>query len=265
MDFGRHEMQYDAVLTWGRALGSLSLLLPLCLPLGGCAGESVDLGEGEAGTPLEGVWVGSLASDAFVTSPKKLQLNLDAHGNGSLLVGETALEPPADKAVGYPPEAQADAGEASSLLLHLYEGVSYALENVSFSGNNLHFELTPHLAFEPWCALQTPVAWDIGGYRCLENEGGQIEREDGQKRCFADPLGDRQEVDCLALFLCSVSHSVGCFCDETTCHAEMPSGRLAMSFDLELDESRTALRGRHLFGEEEPWPAPEVELLRREE
>lgn len=235
---------------WRRWLGVLAVL-----PALGCAGEAVDLGGNDAGpgdATLEGEWVGTLASEVFVSSPKTLRLTLDANLGGTLLVGDAPLGPPTDPSVGYPPEAQADAAEATGMIVHLYDGITYSLQNVSVSDKTLRFEVDAVDAFDPWCQLQTPVEWPYGEYRCLENWGGGVDRSSGSKQCFMDnpDTGARVNVDCVALFLCSVSLSTGCFCSATSCRAENHDSPYAVHFELQLDEVGTTLTGEHEYWQE---------------
>jgi hypothetical protein len=215
--------------------------LVLLVPLVGCGAESVDMGDNDPDT-LAGTWVGSLLYEVFLTNPQTLRLEIDATGHGTLLVGDTPLPPPTNPAVGYPPEAQADAGEATGLLLHLYDGVTYPTENVQVSGTNLSFAVDAMHAFDPWCRLQVPFFAD-GGYRCRENLGVQVEREGG-KRCYEYPNGVRgEEEDCLAIYLCSIDNLKGCLCTATECTAGSVSGDWDVTFDLELSDDGSVLRG----------------------
>jgi len=63
---------------------------------------------------LAGTWRATLTSGALASSPKPLRLELDATGNGTLLVGDAALPPPTDPSIGFPPEAELDAAEAAA-------------------------------------------------------------------------------------------------------------------------------------------------------
>ena len=235
---------------WRRWLGVLAVL-----PALGCAGEAVDLGGNDAGTDnltLEGEWVGTLSSGVFVSSPKTLRLTLDPNGAGSLLVGDTALAPPTDPSVGYPPEAQADAAEASGMLIHLYDGITYPLKNVSVSDKTLRFEVDPMLAFDPWCQLQTPVAWSTGEYRCLESWGSGVDRSSGVKQCYMiDPdSGAHVDVDCVVLFMCNISFGTRCYCTESSCGAENHDPTHLVRFELQLNEAGTTLSGDHAYWED---------------
>ena len=221
-------------------------------PLGGCGGESVDLGEDttteEASASLAGHWVASLSSGAFVTGPKLLRLDIDSEGHGTLSVGAVTLEPPTDPSVGFPPEAQADAGEASGLLVHLYEGVEYGLRKVNASDGGLSFEVDAYEAFRPWCELQTPILTSVG-YRCRENWGGGVRRPGGQKQCHqVNPATQEQVVeDCLAIWLCSMEVSSGCICTESGCSVSSGGRQTVSRFDLALDETGNTLSGGHSF------------------
>lgn len=248
-------MQEKLMLAVRHALTPLVLLL--LVPGGGCAGESVDLGDDGAGleedqdAALRGTWVGDLSGPAFLTHPKPVRLVIDDNGQGTLLVGATPLAPPTDPTVGYPPEAQADAAEASGMLVHLYEGVEYALQNVVVTGQALQFQVDAFQAFEPWCRLQTPVWTDVAQYRCRENWGGRVDRSDGQKRCFVmnPETGEEFEEDCLALSLCSISSS-GCHCTASECFASDAGDPAIATFDLQLNEAGTILEGEQSFAHE---------------
>lgn len=223
---------------------SPTYLLPLLLSMG-CAGGSIEFGETPTPTSLEGTWVGQL-SGRTVLSPKRVELTLDAAGHGTLLVGDEPNAPPMDPTHGYPEEAQADAAVASGLLLHLYDGVSYTLGEVEASDGRLSFELDALEAFEPICALQTPIETDRG-FACLENSGGGVDRSGGTPVCYAgaqDSPG-RENVDCLLLFLCSLDAVRGCRCSETSCTANDGGQPARASFELSLDSAGTTLSGGH--------------------
>ena len=132
---------------------SRSALIGLLVALAGCGAQSEELGSDPraAAASLEGTWTTTLSGSAFVSNPKPLSLQLDATGNGTLLVGDQRLPPPTDPAIAFPPEAEADAAEASGMLLHLYEGIEYSLIGVQMSDQRLHFEIDAIQAFEASC------------------------------------------------------------------------------------------------------------------
>jgi hypothetical protein len=237
-------------------------LFPFLLVLG-CSAGPIEFGEEPAPISFEGTWVGQLSSDA-VLSPKRLELTLDASGHGTLLVGDTPNAAPTDPARGYPEEAQADAAVASGLLLHLYDGVSYTLGAVDAHEGSLSFEVDALEAFEPICALQTPIATDRG-FSCLENSGGGVDRSGATPVCFtgAADAPDRPEVDCLLLFLCSIDRTRGCRCSETSCSASDGGEPARAHFELTLDGEGTSLRGTHRFALNEATAAAgELTLVR---
>jgi hypothetical protein len=219
----------------------------LAVSVGACGAKSVDLGANEdtlvEETTLAGTWIGSVSSSAFLTGTKTLRLDIDAAGQGTLLVGEATL-PPLDPSVGSPPEAAADAAQSSEMLFHLYEGATYPLQNVQVNGNAFHFAVDTVQAFQPWCAIQTPILTNIG-HRCRENWGGMVDRSNGEKRCFVDnPITQaKEEEDCLALWLCSVALDPVCRCTETACAAGNSREPLTAPFDLELRNEGSLLSG----------------------
>jgi hypothetical protein len=221
-------------------------LFPLLLALG-CSGDFIEFGEAPPPTSLDGTWVGHLSSNA-VLSPKRLELTLDASGHGTLLVGETPNAAPTDPARGYPEEAQADAAVATGLLLHLYDGMSYGLMSVNANAGRLNFEVDALEAFEPICALQTPIETNFG-YRCLDNLGGGVDRSSEPQRCYegAYDSPDRRDVDCLLLFLCSIDLTRGCRCSETSCSASDGGRPARVHFELALDSAGATLDGSHRF------------------
>ncbi len=254
-----------------------SAVIAVGLALAGCGGEAVDLGDNGEQVSLEGEWVGSLESYLFVTtveippdsgvvappSSKPLRLRLDSFDQGSLLVGETALPPPTDPNIGYPPEAQLDAAEASGMIVHLYDGINYPLINVSRSGKSLHVEFDALQAFDALCGLQVPVLWWDDRYGCLGNLAFGVDREAGQKSCWTQnpDTGETKTVDCIVMSLC-VGHGSGCVCTASECHAGSRDSLDAyqVSFDLELNEARTALAGGYIFWGEDPHPQGDPQI-----
>jgi len=237
-------MQKNTLFRGRRSLSGLVGLLSLV----GCGAESVDLGDNPENlepATLAGTWVGNGSSEAFLTGSKALRLEIDAAGQGTLLVGTAPLPAPTDPSVGSPPEAQADAGDHSGLELHLYEGATYSTQDVQVSGTSYGFTVDMMQAFEPWCAIQTPV-FDAGTqYRCRESRGVQIDRENGKRCLVQDPITGvfEEEEDCLALWLCTVDLSLGCLCTQTGCTAGSNRGPQTVPFTLELEDSGNVLRG----------------------
>jgi hypothetical protein len=187
-----------------------------------------------------------VSSEIFQTYQKNLRLEIDAAGQGTLLVGAAPLPPPTDPNVGSPPEAQADAAEASGLLLHLYEGATYSTKNVQVSGASYSFAVDMIEAFEPWCAIQTPILTSEGTeWRCRENWAAGVHRENG-KQCYQrDPAtGIEYDEDCLAVFLCSVDLYNGCQCTASGCTAGSKSSTPpTVPISLELADEGAVLRG----------------------
>jgi hypothetical protein len=147
------------------------LLLGFTAGVANCGGECVDLSPRKEPS-LAGTWTTTVSSSAFVSSPKTLHLELDDRGNGTLLVGDAALPPPIDPTLGSPPEAEADAGASTALLLHLYDGVQYALVPSNVTQRGLFFYVDAVEAFAPLCAIEPSTSTDLG-YRCLPDwEGG---------------------------------------------------------------------------------------------
>jgi hypothetical protein len=234
-----------------RGLRSLACLVALGA-LAGCGGESVDLGNDtdteQLTSTLAGNWVATLSSNAFVTGPKLLRLDIDSEGHGTLSVGAVTLDPPTDPNVGYPPEAQADGAESTPFRMHLYEGIAYDLLNVSASDEGVRFEVDAFQAFRAWCELQTPILTSAG-YRCRENWGGGVRRTNGEKHCFLkNPVTtENQEEDCVAISLCVLDPPRGCLCTESGCSTNDGGRRTAVAFDLALDGADDTLRGGRTF------------------
>ena len=174
---------------------------------------------------------------------------IDAAGQGTLLVGTAPLPAPTDPSVGSPPEAQADAGDHTSLDPHLYEGATYSTQSVQVSGTSYGFAVDMMQAFEPWCAIQTPIPTtdDNTEYRCREMRSVQIDRENGKRCLVQDPNTGafEEEEDCLALWLCIVDLTGGCLCTATDCAAgsNYTYGPPPVRFALNLEDSGNVLRG----------------------
>lgn len=213
----------------------------------GCAGEAVDLGPGPTSPEmsLAGTWRATLTSGALASSPKPLRLELDATGNGTLLVGDAELPLPTDPSIGFPPEAEIDAAEATGQRVHLYDGVSYTLGSVHASGGHLSADIDALQSFGPFCAIQAPLM-TTSGYHCLENSGGGVDRSSGTKQCYLQdenaPNLQGASVDCVRLMLCSISFSPACRCTDSTCsvYADSP---IHDTLELSVSADGTTLGG----------------------
>lgn len=226
----------------------------------GCSGQAVDLGplpgsmdSGPIVTvppSLAGTWTASASGAEFLSPPKPLRLELEANGNGTLLVGQQELPPPTDPAVGSPPEAEADAAQSTVLSVHLYEGVNYTLTGVQTDGTHLHFVLDAAEAFDPLCAIEPSLLTDVG-YRCIENWGGGVRHTGSTKRCFqTDPdTGVDRDVDCLVVTLCQLDAEHGCACTDSGCTTNHASAAHAL-FDLTLSADGNTLSGQHQMTDE---------------
>ena len=128
----------------------------------------VDLGDARTGEKLEdyaAVWEGYVEAHDFADGSDKVRLSVDASGNGSLEIGDTARLPaPTTPDLPYPPNSS-----PYQRLENLFPGISYPISTATIESARLQFSVNPWEVDRDWCALLTSYLVPEGPwpYGCL--------------------------------------------------------------------------------------------------
>jgi len=244
------------------------------------ANAPVDIGDGRKGERLEDYaahWEGYAEAYNFADGSDKVKLTLDASGNGTLQIGDSAPLPVAtDPSVAYP--ASFTGTGALDEYTKLFPGFAYAIDTATVESARIRFTLNPWQVAHDWCSLQTAYdtqavaggsggaggaggvnrggaggdgavppgylvgpdsgGYGLGRYRCLPNFERSI-----SDVCSYSVNGTPASVDCEKAELCL---SGVCSCDTQGCdYYQPPSGAYATraKLDAALDEAGNSLVG----------------------
>ncbi|WP_433926453.1 hypothetical protein AB3662_26390 [Sorangium cellulosum] len=175
--------------------------------------------------PLAGTWVTG-------SGPERVELVLDATGQGTLLFGEpTDLPPVSDPDELYLTNRAANDPEDIFGLEHLkiHPGFKYSVVAESGHGSEMSFHIWIMEVWEDWCAAQTPVPSPHSRhcYACMYDEGGYSFITDrsvceAPAGCYAGrSLDEEKMVDCGRLELCVLPHYNVCNCTADECFANL--------------------------------------------
>jgi hypothetical protein len=199
---------------------------------GGAAGSVGQGGTGASASPdFTGVWKGYVDGYAFDDGSNSVTLTLDSvepEVFGHVRFGEDDLLPaPTDPDVGYPP---AISNKIQGGVPSVVSGFVYTLENASFDGHRLKFQVLSSELWNEWCALQTPVLDEpTGNYWCVHNWGFST---GGVSGCTQkDPeTGESLDVNCSKVQLCDFAGV--CVCDSESCTGRATLGGPTLAIDL---------------------------------
>ena len=206
--------------------------------------EPVTVAEGRIGERLEDYaahWEGYAEANSFADGSDKVRITLDALGDGSLEIGDSAPMPPAtDPSVGYPPRSGPEVGVG---IQQLFPGVSYAISTATVESARIRFWINPWDVERDWCALQTSFAVkdSVHGYLCVSAPTGT--RSFSTSTCYLNEGASLVPVDCDKRDLCWTD---ACTCDEAGCSRhEDTSGQHAgyTRLDAALDDTGESLVG----------------------
>jgi len=233
----------------------------------GCSSGSapVDIGDGRTGEKLEdyaAVWEGYAEAHEFSDGSDKLKLTLDATGNGTLEIGDSARLPPAtDPNVGY-----AVTFGVNYEIQNLVPGVLYPLNTAKVESARVQFSVNPNEVERDWCAMQTsyPVntfALDNStGYACWP-DGRTLSKPDGTCEFSNDDFS--AVVDCRRMYLCNFGEA--CACDAQKCTVNEPPLAKQGSytkFDAALLDGGNSLVGTMKIGPDEAQSSVTIRLQR---
>ncbi|WP_437685656.1 hypothetical protein [Sorangium sp. So ce176] len=187
--------------------------------------DAARLGAELAVTPLAGTWVTG-------SGPERVELVLDANGQGTLLFGEpTDLPPITDPDEVYLTNREANDAHDIFGLEHLkiHPGFKYSVVAESGHGSEMSFHIWIMEVWEGWCAAQTPVSspYSRHCYACMVDEGGYSFITSGSvceapAGCYAGrSLDEEKLVDCGRLELCALPNYNVCNCTADECFANL--------------------------------------------
>jgi hypothetical protein len=232
----------------------ISALVGAAAALGCSGGGTVNIGSmqtvGGQLSDYAGSWDGYAEAYAFQPSGSdRVRLTLDAHGQGTLQVGDGPSVPPVtDPTVGYPPGIKATQTTATTL----DEGFAYPVHAAQVQSNRIQLGLNPEDLFASWCALQPTmympgarsafrVQWSeadagSGGYSCAPEAGGlgADSGTAGAEACgYTGSDGAVEVVDCSYDLLCAIGV---CTCNADGCSSvQAPASTPPSGYYNELD------------------------------
>ena len=237
----------------------------------GCSGPSnISLGDnpdaGGQALAFAGSWAGYAEAHTFQPSGSdEVRLVLDAHGNGTVQVGNDALLPaPTDPNVGYP---SGTGGQKPDIPDGLVGGVLYPVYATQLGTDGvpgrIQFGLKELDYYGAWCALHTPVysilncsvtisglggPGDGGvvnvtyGYSISSfTGGGSTIDSSGNPVCYLsstspDCMGteNSHQADC-GLYDLTIAHVCACTAASCTSSPTIAAGTLPAGYPLEFD------------------------------
>lgn len=228
-------------------------------------GSAVDIGESRTGQKLQDyadTWEGYVEAYKFADGSDKVRVSLDAEGNGTLEVGDSAALPTAtDPDVGYPASFTGNPSELSGL----FPGVSYPIKSAAVQSARIQFVVNPLEVEHDWCALQTSYPVTVGGeadYRCVQELKFALPFF---TNCTVNDGGSEVAVDCMKLALCTGPNTQACTCTSSGCTVyENPAGVTGnyTQLDAALADAGESLIGTVLIGTE-PGQRINVRLTRQ--
>ena len=197
-----------------------------CPAIGAALKEAHDnalLGEEVEVEPLAGTW-------ATGSGTERIELVLDAAGNGTLRFGEASEFPSfeAGDETFLTTTGELDAVEVSDYShVKIHQGFAYSIIAESGRGSELSFHVVGLEAFDGWCAEQAPVLSPNAKacYACMYDEGYYTFSSCGldQRGCFAGKLvyDPEERVHCGRVELCVVPYHKACLCNADGCFANL--------------------------------------------
>jgi hypothetical protein len=223
-------------------ISSRSIMLALACGWAGCgANDKLDLGDNVDVTnaslrDYSGTWSGYAEAYKFRDGSDRVDLELDAEGNGTLKFGNTTLPAPtSDKA--YPADDVSDVvgGYNRSIIA---AGFAYQVAQAVVVDSRIRFDLSSTQLYQDWCALMTPVLDTTSypstdpemHYRCLPPAvyvGRYPGLEDG---CEISAATGPLQVNC-GLTSCLRR----CACNANSCSPAEPNMEIALDGSLETN------------------------------
>lgn len=220
---------------------------PGALAVGCAKTEKVDIGDGVdkaavTGASLEdyaGKWDGYVEAYTFDDKSDRIRLHLDAHGAGTLEVGDSPALPAPDPDVGYPPSINLPdpSGKPFGVRSVAYPGFAYPVSGAKVESKRIRVGASMQEVYREWCQMQQPTL-DVGAfptrYSCANGFGGS---GDPLMCTTTGPDGMSVPIDCGKAENCT---SV-CQCTETKCG-------IMEGIDTNLDAALSGDTGDELTG-----------------
>lgn len=218
----------------------LALVASAGIPLACSDGGAVNIGSNTQATGAQlsdyaASWDGYVEAYSFSDGSDRVRLTIDASGNGTVQVGDSApLAPATNPNVGYPAGAFSGPGGAVPSQLGLVPGFSYPLHAAQVQTDRIQLGIAIADLWSTWCALQTPVpitGSTDGAYGCVDNLAGSMS---GGTCVQIEPDGTNVPIDCGKESLCQTG--MVCTCTATACVSETePAGTPVNQYPSEID------------------------------
>ena len=196
------------------------LLLTAASAFWACSSESspVDIGDSRTGEKLEdyaAVWEGYAEAHDFADGSDHVKVTLDAAGNGTFEVGNSAPLPPMTDREALPYSEQLNA------TIDPAPGGSYPIRVATVESARIRFSINPREIDRDWCALQTsyPYAFPNGVtlYSCIPMGSNCVQDSDTTCR-FQDGPAAGTSVHYRKIQLCTNFRAANvCSCDAQGC------------------------------------------------
>jgi len=229
-----------------RRLLSRAFILCAAVSLEACSGDKpVNIGNTMIGAQLSdyaATWDGYAEAYAFQPDGSdRVRLTLDASGNGTLEIGDSALLPaPTDQNVGFPKNATGSVVPSPGY--GLSEGFLYPVHAANVQSDRIQLGVNPYDLWAAWCALQTSTF----PYQYLDEMTGNFENvytcvdpnaatPPGGGCAMVDPDGGTTPIDCWKVSLCEYPNPA-CTCTATGCTSvQVAAGTPVAQYLVELD------------------------------
>lgn len=208
-----------------------------CCSSGVCASDATgcDVATAALSNSVAGEWQGYFENFSLSTDDSlaiSIVVAADGTMSGHVTIGQTpAPTPPTDPDAVWPPGLEVT--QPAAVLPPYVAGFAYQARNIRWEAQRLRFEITADEAWQPWCALQTPVVnttgffTPVGSYNCIPDPLTPPVQQGGQ--CFSNL--DTGTTPCFKVFLFCTLKWGPCTCGATGCQASEAN---TYSFDIAL-------------------------------
>jgi len=222
----------------------------------GCSDAPVNIGDthtqGDRLSDYAAVWDGYAQAFSFGDGSDHLRVTIDASGQGTFVVGDSAPPPPpTDPAVGYPAGYRGMFSTGAGVGPPL-PGYPYPIHAAEIQSERIQLGVDFRDFYSAWCALETsyPHSTGINGpdeYGCMPEVSKIDPPEPDSPWCTVTYLdGTSETLDCGMVSLCVLESM--CTCTASSCSAALvPAGSAVSQYqiwmDAALDDKGSTLTG----------------------
>jgi hypothetical protein len=196
---------------------------PAVLAVGCAKSDKLDIGDGHekvaaTGASLSdyaGSWDGYAEAYTFIDGSDRIRLKLDAHGEGTLEVGDSPALPAPDPDKGYPPSDDTDLAGKPFMVSRpgAYPGFGYPVSGAKVESKRIRIGTSTQEVFREWCEMQEPVL-QVGAFPTSYGCANGVSASGDPMVCMTTaPDGTSIPIDCGKAGNCLTV----CQCTETKC------------------------------------------------